>query len=449
MTCQRDYITSLSNDDNYNARLTNNLSIEDIYNKKWKILFVTCLIISITTMLIDSPLLMQYMLETKYNLSTRIYLFLYIFLYLFSPIGRRISNNFRTIFSNKTATFMAFGFLIIAQTTFAFSFYFLSAFPILFLSRALFAFAQDPLLILMTSLVSKCFYNSFGNIPFIILLCSKLLGNLANSLLLPFLFSAFSALKVNFIYLVFGLGTLPLILLTMNYFYQIELINNAKENDISIDKRISDFTLSFEKKDFKFLAFSEYYSNFKGFSIDVYCIIIAGSLSYLHIFNFIFILNDNLISIYGYSSKESGILNALFYFLCLVLMPVYNSISKQVKNIKLNMLIVGNLCGVLAELLSIMKFNALYLVILMSFDFGFTCGIILECFPAIVDQERLESIIELNKVVQNTAIAFGALIGGFVITLQINKYFSFHIFLMISSSISIILLFKVKEHLKL
>ena len=158
-------------------------------------------------------------------------------------------------------------------------------------------------------------------------------------------------------------------------------------------------------------------------------------------------LNDYYTVNYEFSLEKSGNTIAVFFTLCLVLMPVFLYLSKILKN-KLNFLILANICGIFLSIFSLSKINFYYLnIILHSVEYAIFVEIITECFPYIVDQEHYYFAFEFNRILLYFSVGFGALLCGTVVTLfkSMKFIFPFYLFIIVNF-VSIKLLLKVKQN---
>jgi hypothetical protein len=430
-------------------------SNQQIYERKWKIFIVNCCLFLILTMAVDAPQQMQYILENKHKYTTLKYLLFFIIVNFISCFTRRIINNFRKAYSNKTALMIIYSCLIIGQFFF---YYGLSkdSYMITIIGRFFLALSKDPLSIIIISQISKVFLHHYGNIPLSIINSMSVIGNILNCFILPYYLENYPIQYSSYIYLIMLLfGILFIIIL---YFIEFNLEINAlnesftraelsKKRSSFLNRKSSEISEGSLNNNYKFFDFSSFIEEFRYFTKEFYLITISGSLSFLQLFNYTFILNDYYTVNYNFSLQTSGNIIACFFILCLIQMPLFLYLSKLLKN-KLNFLILGNVCAIFLSLFSLIEIDFYYLNILLhSIEFSIFVGIITECFPYIVDQEHYSYAFEFNRIILYFAVGSGALICGVVVTILpwLKFIFPFYFFIIVNL-VSIKLLLKVKEN---
>lgn len=430
-------------------------SNQQIYERKWKIFIVNCCLIIILTMAVDAPQQMQFILENKHKYTTLKYLLFFIIVNFISCFTRRIINNFRKVYSNKTALMIIYSFLIIGQFFF---YYGLSHESYLFiiLGRFFLGLSKDPLSIIIISQISKVFLHHYGNIPLSIINSMSIVGNILNCIILPYYLEYYPIQYSSYIYLIMLLcGILFIVIL---YYIEFNLELNAlnesfmraeltKKRSSLTNRKSTEISEDGSNNTYKFFDFSSFIEEFSFFTKEFYLITFSGSLSFLQLFNYTFMLNDYYTVNYKFSLQKSGYIIAGFFILCLILMPLFLYLSKLLKN-KMNFLILGNVCAIFLSLFSLFEIDLYYLNILLhSIEYSILVGIITECFPYIVDQEHYYYAFEFNRIILYFAVGSGALICGIVVTLfPWSKFiFPFYFFIIVNS-VSIKLLLKIKEN---
>ena len=427
---------------------------KEIFNRKWLIFIVNCALFLIVTMAVESPQLMQNILETKYNYTTIKYLFLFILVNFISCFTRRIINNFRKVYSNKLSLLIVYSFLIIGQALFTYGLY-KDSYLIIIIGRLFHALSKDPLSILIISQISKVFQYHYGNIPMILINSTTIIGYIINCLVIPQFMENSSIYIASLAYLI-----LVLIFIAIVYFIEYNLeINLLNETLFKIElnkmrsssntnlRKNSDYSTFDSIINYKFFDLRGFIDDFKSFSKEFYYLTMSGALSFLQIFNHTFMLNDYYTVNYNFSLIKSGNITAIYFTLCLILMPFFIYLSKLLKN-KLNFIIFSNVCAIILSLFSLLQINFYYINILLhSIEYAILVGIILECFPSIVDQDHYYFAFEFNRILLYFTLSCGLLFCGLVVTIEKSSKFIFPFYLFISLNIiSIKLLLKVKEH---
>lgn len=430
---------------------------EEIFERKWKILTVNCILFLVLTMVVDAPQQMQFILETKHNISTLKFLFFFVLVNFFSCFTRRIVNNFRKLYSNRTSLLTAFFLLMIGQALFVLGLY-LKSYLIMIFGGLLLALCKDPLAILIISQVSKIFKHHYGNIPLSVLNSTQIIGNIINCLWVPGLLNnnPLHYASLLYLYMIIIASLCVAMIYYIEYNLEINAINEAfvrnelsrKRNPSSfVSRKLSDFSVDSHHLEYKFFDMKGFIQEFKSLNKEFYYISISGALSFLQLFTYTFMLNDFYTVNYQFSIEFSGNIIAVYFTLCLVLMPCFIYLAKLLKY-KLNFLIGANLCAILLSFFSLLKIKFYYLnIVLHSVEYAILTGIITECFPYIVDQEFYYYAFEINRILLYFGVASGALVCGLVVTIIKSFKFIFPFYLyMIMNMVSIKLLFKVKEN---